>query len=697
MFNFIKKAFNLFGTAVSTSVFGGTLPGATTKDYLTSYQVSHLVRSALKKIAEKSSTIDFELFKVGMGKLDEIEQHDALSLLAKPNNQMSGADLLKITIIFQVLLGNAYWYKVKNESGKPFELYPVRADLMKPKIDKETGEVLVYKYNKGDGTSINFPVDEIIHFKNPNPVNIFEGESDIACLMDIIRASMFSEKWNANFFYNSARPDGILTTDGKVGKQDKDELSEKWQQKYGGYANAHKVAVLGGGLKFQDITRKHTEMGFDKLRTSNRDDLFMTLGVNKAVMGITDDVNRANAETGVYVFMSETIEPIFRAWVEKLNLSLIPDFGDDLYLWFKDPTPEDEKALDEHHDVALNKWLTVNEIRDERGLTTVEGGDVLYQNSGVVPLGQGGMQEGTEKLFVKLVTRKQKRLKNLYKKALRINRFARFKDDIFRDVTEVVKKAETKAEYTEVEKELLWKQFDVRLQKYEDRWKVMQEILFEKQTSRIVKQLKEKDFNGKIKSGDIDIVDWEKENKIFEKKAKPVILEIVNESGEIAMSQVGKYYFDVADKVTAEWIEKKAITFAVEVNNTTKERLRKSLTEGLLEGEGITGLAKRVRQVMRGRIVSSAETIARTETLMSANAGTQFGYEQSGVVEKKEWLAVRDGKTRDTHASVDGKVVKLDGYFIVGGSKLKFPGDPNGSLNEIINCRCTTLAVIKKS
>ncbi|MDY0144045.1 MAG: phage minor head protein, partial [Bacteroidales bacterium] len=101
--------------------------------------------------------------------------------------------------------------------------------------------------------------------------------------------------------------------------------------------------------------------------------------------------------------------------------------------------------------------------------------------------------------------------------------------------------------------------------------------------------------------------------------------------------------------------------------------------------------AKRVLAVYELRINSSSKTIARTEVLSANNAGTVFGYKQSGVVEKKEWLATPDGRTRDSHSDMNGEVVLVDKDFSNG---LEFPGDPSGAPEEIINCRCTTIPVI---
>lgn len=86
-----------------------------------------------------------------------------------------------------------------------------------------------------------------------------------------------------------------------------------------------------------------------------------------------------------------------------------------------------------------------------------------------------------------------------------------------------------------------------------------------------------------------------------------------------------------------------------------------------------------------------AERIARTETTGAFNAGAEAAYMEEGAG-AKIWVATADDRTRDTHLSAHGQCVPVGGVFAVGSGTLTYPGDPSGPAEEVINCRCTTVA-----
>ena len=84
-----------------------------------------------------------------------------------------------------------------------------------------------------------------------------------------------------------------------------------------------------------------------------------------------------------------------------------------------------------------------------------------------------------------------------------------------------------------------------------------------------------------------------------------------------------------------------------------------------------------------------ARLVAENETQSLFNL-SEFDRAKEQGFKFKEWLAMLDEKTRETHAMADGQKVDIDTPFIVGNSLMMFPTDTSlgAPPEEIINCRC---------
>lgn len=126
---------------------------------------------------------------------------------------------------------------------------------------------------------------------------------------------------------------------------------------------------------------------------------------------------------------------------------------------------------------------------------------------------------------------------------------------------------------------------------------------------------------------------------------------------------------------------------------TTKNDLRSIISLGLQEGYGsrkIAQLIKNRTDVLRKR----AERIARTETTHAASLGQKEAAKNSTLPLVKVWVSAKDERTRDSHFNANSQRVAKDGFFIVGGEKMEFPGDSSAPAKEVVNCRCSVAYVV---
>jgi len=218
-----------------------------------------------------------------------------------------------------------------------------------------------------------------------------------------------------------------------------------------------------------------------------------------------------------------------------------------------------------------------------------------------------------------------------------------------------------------------------------DNFKALVVKIFNEQEKRVVNSIevtKEKSF----KVG----INWGDEDSILRKVALPIITNIASQRGKDICDLLG-VNFTFGTRLQ-EAVDNKVFKFAENVNNTTEKRIKQQLQEGLAEGESIKEIKQRVKEIFEHRKISDAEMIARTEIISISNKAELETYKDTGLVEKKEWLATLDDRVRDSHLMLDGEVVPVSSPFSNG---LMHPGDVTGDGGEVVNCRCAMIPVIK--
>jgi HK97 family phage portal protein len=196
-----------------------------------------------------------------------------------------------------------------------------------------------------------------------------------------------------------------------------------------------------------------------------------------------------------------------------------------------------------------------------------------------------------------------------------------------------------------------------------------------------------------------ELFPFAEEDAALLKLLKPALLTDVGLGGAQLWAEIGAAgSFQLSPAGATEFLAARASAIRG-INETTWSALRGELTEGIEAGESYAELAARVREVYTDADQRRAETIAQTETNIAVNSGRFAGMEQAGV-ERKGWLSSDLETTRETHHEAGRRygteetAIPLDDTFLVGGEQMMFPGDPSASAGNVINCRCTSFAVI---
>jgi HK97 family phage portal protein len=291
-----------------------------------------------------------------------VTSHAALDLWNKPNEFYTRQQFVESVEQHMDLTGEAWWVLTRAQVYRAaiLEMWPVRPDKMAPVPDSEN-YISGYIYYSPDGDKIPLATDEVIQTKLPNPLDSYRGMGPVQSLLHDLDAVRFSAEWNRNFFINSATPGGIIEVEANLSDPEFDEMRSRWAVQHRGVANAHRVAILERGAKWVDRNYTMKDMQFAEMRDVSRDVIREAFGIHKAILGLSDDVNRANAEAADWQYAKYLLTSRLERWKQTLNSRLLPMYpntNQGLSFTYCSPVAEDQAANDSTRTSKANAFKT---------------------------------------------------------------------------------------------------------------------------------------------------------------------------------------------------------------------------------------------------------------------------------------------------------------------------------------------------
>jgi hypothetical protein len=142
-----------------------------------------------------------------------------------------------------------------------------------------------------------------------------------------------------------------------------------------------------------------------------------------------------------------------------------------------------------------------------------------------------------------------------------------------------------------------------------------------------------------------------------------------------------------------------------QINQYTKAytlaKIRNVLNDGVENGLGIADISEnmvsKIAEYAKDFSRYRAQRVARTEIIGSSNRAGLMSVQAAGISDQvqKFWLPAVDERTRQTHLDMrDHEPIAIGELFEVprlsgGIDRMEYPGDPRGSAENVIQCRCT--------
>lgn len=666
-------------------------------------------------LAEVVSSLEFELFTMKMVKgqleLEPIEQHELLDLLNKFNEVTTKNDAIYNTEAHLDLAGDSFWLLDGGlNKRKPNAIYLLQPDNVSLKLGdftKSTTMVEAYEYKVTvDQKTIEkkYDPDEIIHIKLPNPGNPYRGKSTVEALATTIDTDNYAQEALKNLFKNGLIGDFFLTTDKRFTPEQLKNLAAQFKAAYTGVKNFWKVPILYGGLKPEKLMSTGREMQLIELEEWFRNKIMSAFKNTRASLGLDDEVNRSTAEASLANWKRSVIAPKMARIVNALNEYLVPRYGNNLLLGFKDPVPEDrESEIAEAEKLFKAKIITKNEARQIIGYDEVDGGDEFET---VNPLASNFEQQLRKIPALKYIDlqpikkfgakEKAKDYKETYKQALPVAR-------------QLVKSRRNKnteevREHSKFSNEQVWNYHNQKIQMVGDAEDLFKSLLDNYIDDLLLLMLNNlpKEFNKSIQEKQL-ISDEEIERKISEALGSfsPVLASISVSSGNQALQLIGSEEIYTGGDDLYAYIRRQVRKFAKSMIETDQDTMAQVIANGINEGRSVAQIERSLRESFPEIKKLQSTRITRTEVLKASNHAAVEAWIQSGLVTGKQWLTAEDDRVDPLCASLNGKIIDIDSKFFKKGEtyeaggqfiKLDYSSVPEPPLH--VSCRCDVLPVV---
>ncbi len=669
------------------------------------------VYASVRSIAEELAKISFRLYQVNKdGVHEEIFDHEILDLLDGVNPFQTGYELRYLTGSHLELAGNSYWLLdgVEKDTDKPKAIFLLNPRYTNPVPAPLPEFIKGYSYSI-DGKTVTYKPAQILHFKYPDPNDPYQGIGTVQAIADWIDSDNFANDVNLNYFKNGARLGGLLSSENAITDAQMKVLRASFENLYKGAGNAYRIAVLPKGVKYDEASSNPKDMDFANLQSVMRDKILAGFRVPKTILGGSEsETNRATAETANYVFAARTIKPKMEMIVQQLNEFLVPRYGENLYLDFVDPVPEDKAQKIEEMKAAIagQPVISVNEAREEYfGLDGVDNGESVMTIGLAFPLGKPkpkSINRTTRKGGTTDRKPSSRGAKNTKARKVMAEEIAKRITENIESSKKQFEETKTKArrdlsDLSNAEYEVLYKGFVLRVTKYENlQHEAIKKFNSEQKTvvlSNITRFVEKKGW----KITQEDIFNKEKWVGAMIDLSDPILSSLYEAEGKEATQLLGSSNFTVSPEAR-EALDRALSLMAESYNDTTLGLLKDVIEEGLAEGTSLPELTGKISDIYAFSDEVRAAQVARTETFRIANDSTKEAWKQSGVVQTIKWYTAADEMVCPWCESMHGKIISIDDNFYdkgdvhtgSDGSTLDISYGDVGTPPIHVSCRCYT-------
>lgn len=393
------KPTNTAGSGYSF-MFGRTTSGKPVNER-TAMQTT-AVYACVRILAETVASLPLHVYEYKDGGKELVYDHPLYYLLHdEPNPEMTSFVFRETLMSHLLLWGNAYAQIVRDGSGRVLGLYPLLPNKMD--VDRDNRGRIYYVYSRDtnenpmfkDYGDIKLRAEDVLHIPGLGFDGLI-GYSPIAMAKNAVGMTLACEEYGASFFANGANPGGVLEHPGVL--KDPSKVRESWNSVYRGTNNAHKIAVLEEGMKYQQIGIPPEEAQFLETRKFQINEIARLYRIPPHMVGDLEKSSFSNIEQQSLEFVKYTLDPWVIRWEQSLQKSLLLPGEKNKYFIKLNVDGllrgDYQSRMNGYATGRQNGWFSANDIREMENMNPIsdeEGGNLYLINGAMTKLADAGM------------------------------------------------------------------------------------------------------------------------------------------------------------------------------------------------------------------------------------------------------------------------------------------------------------------
>ena len=318
----------------------------------------------------------------------------------EPNPEMTSFVFRETLMSHLLIWGNAYAQIIRDGAGRVLGLYPLLPDKMEVQRDDKGNIYYVYSRNSDENPTfkeygnIKLKAEDVLHIPGLGFDGLI-GYSPIAMAKNAVGMTLACEEYGASFFANGANPGGVLEHPGVL--KDPSKVRESWNSVYRGVNNAHKIAVLEEGMKYQQIGIPPEEAQFLETRKFQINEIARLYRIPPHMVGDLDKSSFSNIEQQSLEFVKYTLDPWVIRWEQSLQRSLLLPGEKGKYFIKLNVDGllrgDYQSRMNGYAVGRQNGWFSANDIREMENMNPIpdeEGGNMYLINGAMTKLADAG-------------------------------------------------------------------------------------------------------------------------------------------------------------------------------------------------------------------------------------------------------------------------------------------------------------------